>query len=367
MKKEKSKYDPKPFHPLMEHLCYRKTKEAFDQAWQDVWLKDLVAELYYGYTPEKPKTNGYGNTVYKRYTNFKEYPLTYAIQKGTFEFLHGHFPGANGKSILEMLEEDSLSGKPSHYLEFYNYIRSVEFLRKSLKPIYLELIKNSPEMKSLLKIDWALSLENHFIKFIQTRKEKAAETEDTTGHKTLMGMLSRHKLTDTDLERIKGLLLDKIGDEAFTPNPPLAALYFAFQAPRDNDDNAILKNHLMINHKYTADAKEKLETLIKKRLTNEELTSLKKHIYDAVKLDANLEEHGKKTLTATDTSPFTTIVRMQIRNRSDYAGNTYRELNKLGLFGARNNPAPAPNPGRNPRPDIQPDHVLVGDTAYKPQ
>ncbi|HEU5281457.1 MAG TPA: hypothetical protein VFU82_05730 [Gammaproteobacteria bacterium] len=277
----------------------------------------------------------------------------------TFDLIHKHFRESN-KTFNEMLIEDFLSDK-SQNVEFFNALISDNFCRKNLKAVYLEKIKNSPELKSILKMGLALGVESPFIKFLRASQKHVIE-KDTKHYKALIEILKKHPLVNHDMNILKQKLMENITDGNFKPKPAFAALYFTFQAPDGEDDYTILKNHLMITiPDYTPANKECLENLVKTHLTKDELARLKKHLFNAVEFNETVKEHGQQHLKVNHLSPFTTIVCTQLRMRGEDKGKTYRALrDQFGLFKqeAREAQVEKPQQPGNAYPEHQAEYKL---------
>jgi hypothetical protein len=306
--------------------------------WNNAWSQQMNTEQVY-------RSRTCHNTANARH-EYLEYPIVYAANQSpnAFKFLHSKLQLADDKPLLTMLQENSLSEEGGKNKPFFDALTSNPDYRKHLKAAYLNLIQNSSEHKSLLKMDWMLGIENHFITFLRTSKKHALNM-DTKHYKLLAETLKAHPLNDDDLAKLREKLLENIDDDAFAPKPAFAAVYFAHQAPDNADDYKILQKHLMISKRdYTAGAKKSIERLVKTAFSDVELKNLKKHLSDAIKSDEALIAHGKETLKAGVDSPLTTIICTQIRQRGDDNGKTYRALRTVGLFGSAKNAKQASAP-----------------------
>jgi hypothetical protein len=297
----------------------------------------------------------------QNYSAIEAKDLVHASSKRekTFDLIHKNFRKSN-KTFNEILKEDFLSDK-SKNVEFFNALISDNFCRKNLKAVYLEKIKNSPELKSILKMGLALGVESPFIKFLRTSQKHVIE-KDTKHYKALIEILKKHPLVNHDMNILKQKLMENITDGNFKPKPAFAALYFTFQAPDGEDDYTILKNHLMITiPDYTPANKECLENLVKTHLTKDELARLKKHLFNAVEFNETVKKHGQQHLKVNHLSPFTTIVCTQLRMRGEDKGKTYRALrDQFGLFKqeAREAQVEKPQQPGNAYPEHQAEYKL---------
>lgn len=225
------------------------------------------------------------------------------------------------------------------------YLRSLTDLDikhvTKLKEKFLNIIMKSPENKDALKEQWLLGIDHPIMRFLRTRKKHHDDKKPAKSFTKLAAMLRDHKLTETKLDNIREALTQNLSTEGFTPNPALAALYFANRAADNEDDYTLFGKHLMCNSitGYTQGFEQTLKSMLSKdKLSVSELTTLKKNILEILKFKPELRE----TLNLNVFSPLRLIVRTGKDSRKEKDTHTFFALQTQGLFKKASNPAPDP-------------------------
>lgn len=231
---------------------------------------------------------------------------------------------------------DILRGIPMHGMERGIYDAHVSGHRnnliqnkpllKSLKEIYLNVITLNSNYKSSLKIHLALENENPIITLIQLDPQRAEPTE-TSHFSALKNILKGHILTATDLSTIRIAL-----DESPTPNPTLAALYFAYYTFSNKSDFELFIRHLVnITQDDHAPASQKrLSNLLNFYLSDHELQKLKENIGYAAKNEEVSRAASTITWNENLVPPTFAIACTGLKTRSINSTNTFKVLFDCG-------------------------------------
>jgi hypothetical protein len=368
-------------HPLMLAIKNARSEEELKTAWNyhsvgDVsWVKSLNDELtynshydgvYYHLTQEQPifyavtlnkpflvpflKEKGAVDTARRRLlthgldhltldglkivenAGFKYLCYTGLLKETSepFDYSHKHF---FIRTLTEIVKDENPNSDQNK--KYYQLVTKEEWYRLKLKPTYLRVITENNEIKSSLKKQWLLSIQNPVIQFLKTSKTNN-QIKDTDSYKKLVGMLKKHQFQLCDLTAWRDELRRGLDDPAnFTLNPTLAALYFA-HCPADNaEDYRIFEKHLMITPTtgYSPAKQATLNHLLSSDgLSSEQLKTLKQNISSIMKFNGDAYQASKETLTDAIASPLKTIVRTGKLIRSDQNTATFKFLQTQGFF-----------------------------------
>lgn len=363
-------------HPLMLAIKNALSEEELKTAWNASWVGDINDDLtyisnfdgglYYRLTQEQPifyavtlnkpflvpflKEKGAVDTARRRLLTHGLDHLTldglkivenagfiYLCYTGLlketsnlFDYSHKHF---FARTLTETVKDENPNSDSNK--KYYQRITNEGWYRVNLKPIYLRVITENNEIKSSLKKQWLLDIQNPVIQFLKTSQSNN-QIKNTNSYKKLVGMLKKHQFQPSDLTAWRDELSRGLDDPAnFTLNPALAALYFA-HCPADNaEDYLIFEKHLMITPTtgYSPAKQATLNHLLSSDgLSTEELKTLKQNISSIMKFNGDAYQASKETLTDAIASPLKTIVRTGKRIRSDKNTATYRALQTQGFF-----------------------------------
>lgn len=243
-----------------------------------------------------------------------------------FKYLHQKFYNI---SILDVARGLT---PPSDYLSCL-----VLDCKETAKPVFLRSIRENHDIKSALKVNFILGLdENPIVTFLKTSK-KNSEIKITASYKELKGIIDKHQFIPADIQQWKIQLSKNIDSEEFKPNPALAALYFAHKSPNENDYR-LFEKHLMVTNEtgYTLVMQDSLKRLLSTNgLSRAELTTLKKNIVGMLRFNSKAYEVIKTQMTDDLESPLKTIVRTIKFSRDEKATKTYRDCQGMGFFASK--------------------------------
>lgn len=244
-----------------------------------------------------------------------------------FHFIHEKVFGC---SLLAMARGEDLS---SEAIGNYKADLISGDYRKRAKPGFINAIRESLDLKSALKMQCLLGLENPIITFLKSSKERN-QIKATRSYKALMKILGQHQFQLADFEYWRERLLKNINDDEFKPNPALAALYFSC-VNADEQDYQIFQKHLLITAAsgFTPKMQETLNHLLSRDgLSRSELSNLKKNVSTILNFQKDTYKDFIEKITDVSHSPLRSIARTIKSTRAEKETKTYRALRGMGLF-----------------------------------
>lgn len=361
-------------HPLMAAIDEANTLDAFIERVNEMKINNEInTQLNCGYY--------YSRAVGAYYQQF-EYPLHYAVTRNkAFLVPYLKHRGATDPendpllsyaisrvSDINAIETIYEAGFKKIYLDdlsyskttdIFNYIHKITFnhslldiakgvdenaqkeylnklvtdYRSSAKPEFLKAIRESHELKSVLKMNLLLGIENPIVTFLRSSK-RDNKIRNTKSYGKLMGMLNSHHFLDSDFIQLREQLLTGMNSDGFEPNPALAALYLS-HINATADDYKIFEDHLLkpFGDKYDPKMQATLRNLLSHDgLEKTALELLKNNIKSIVSRRHEAYGEYKQSISADTESPLRDIIRTGQNSRRDKDTTSYNTLKKFSFF-----------------------------------